>query len=161
MTISRAGLCGLLAAATCLAQPSLTVEGMGGSRATLSAADLAKFPQHTITTTDHGATVAFEAVALADVLAKVDLPLGEKFHLTGASYYVVAEGRDGYRAVFAWAEVDPGFMDKPIWLALKRDGKALAENAAPFQLVVPGEKRNGRWVRQLTSLRLVQAGAPK
>jgi hypothetical protein len=30
----------------------------------------------------------FEGVLLTDVLAKVDLPLGEKFHSTGASYYI-------------------------------------------------------------------------
>jgi hypothetical protein len=67
---------------------------------------------------------------------------------------LVAEGRDGYRAVFAWAELDPSFMDKAVYVVSKRDGKPLPDNDGPFELVVPGEKRNARWVRQLTVLRL-------
>lgn len=86
----------------------------------------------------------------------VDLPAGEKFHSTAASYYLTAEGRDGYRAVFAWAELDSTFMDKAVYVVTKRDGKPLTEKDGPFQLVVPGEKRNARWVRQLTALRIRQ-----
>jgi hypothetical protein len=33
-------------------------------------------------------------ILLKDVLARVDLPLGEKFHSTAASYYVVMEAQD-------------------------------------------------------------------
>jgi len=66
------------------------------------------------------------------------------------------EARDHYRAVFAWAEVDAGFMDKPIYVAIRRDGKPLPDAAGPFQLIVPGEKRQGRSVRQLTALRVRQ-----
>ena len=32
----------------------------------------------------------------------------------------------------------------------KRGGKSLSEKDDPFQLVVPGEKRTARWVRQVT-----------
>jgi hypothetical protein len=96
-------------------------------------------------------------VLLSDVLTKVALPVGEKFHSSSASYYVLAEGKDGYRALFAWAELDATFMDKAIYVDTKRDKKALPENARPFQLVVPGEKRGGRWLRQLTALRVKQA----
>ena len=52
---------------------------------------------------DHGTPAAFEGVLLTYVLAKVDLPVGEKFHSTGA-FYMVVEAKDGYRAVFAWSE---------------------------------------------------------
>jgi hypothetical protein len=93
------------------------------------------------------------------VLAKADLPLGEKFHSTGASYYLLAEGKDHYRAVFAWAELDPSFMDKAIYVATKKDGKPLPEGAGPLELVVPGEKRNARWVRQVEFLRVMQEPA--
>jgi hypothetical protein len=73
------------------------------------------------------------------------------------SYYLVVEARDGYRAVFAWAELDPGFMDKSVYVATMRDGKPLSDRDGPFELVVPGEKRLGRSVRQLTALRIRQA----
>lgn len=133
---------------------TVTVSGINGKTVVLTEGDLSKLPQQTVKATDHGTPATFEGVLLRDVLAKVDLPIGEKFHSTGASYYLVAEGRDGYRATFAWAELDPGFMDKAVYVVTKRDGKALADKDGPFQLVVPGEKRNGRWVRQVTALRI-------
>ena len=83
--------------------------------------------------------------------------LGEKFHSTGASYYMVVEAKDGYRATFAWAELDSTFMDKAVYVVMKRDGKPLSEKDGPFQLVVPDEKRAARWVRQVTALKIRQA----
>jgi len=136
----------------CRGQESFTIRGLGGTSVVLSAADLAKFPHKTVTTTDHGAPAAFDGVLLADVLAKVDLPLGDRFHSTAAGYYVLAEGSDGYRALFAWAELDATFMDKAIYVVTSRDGKLLPAKDGPFQLVVPGEKRGGRWVRHLITL---------
>lgn len=150
--------CALCASvAFCQEKPSFVVRGLGGTTAALTEADLAKLPQHTITATDHGTSATFQCVSLFDVLVKAALPVGDKFHSTNASYYVLAEGRDGYRALFAWAEVDPGFMDKQVFVATRRDGKPLPDNAKPFQLVVPGEKRGGRWLRQLASLTVRQA----
>ena len=137
--------------------PTVGVRGLAGTTATLTAVDLSKLPPKTVKTLDHGTAAAFEGVLLMDVLAKVATPTGEKFHSTGASYYVLAEAADGYKAVFAWAEVDSGFTDPKVYLATKRDGKALTEKDGPFELVVPGEKRNGRWVRQLKSLEIRQA----
>jgi len=144
-------------AAACQAPASLLVEGVGGTSATLSLSDLAKLPQQTVKVADHGKTATFEGVLLSDVLAKVAVPVGEKFHTTAASYYLLVEARDGYRAVFAWAELDPGFMDKSIYVVTARDGRPLSENQGPFQLVAPGEKRAARWVRQVTALKIQQA----
>jgi hypothetical protein len=107
-----------------------------------------------VKTTDHGTPVTFDGVLLKDVLAKVNVPTGEKSHGTEASYYLVVEGKDGYRAVFAWAELDSDFMDKPVYVVTMRDGKPLSDKDGPFELVAPGEKRNGRWVRQVIALRL-------
>ena len=145
------------AAALCQPQSSLLVEGIGGSSVTLSVADIAKLPPKTVTAADHGTEVTFAGALLSDVLGKVTLPLGEKFHSTGASYYLLVEARDGYKTVFAWAELDPSFMEKPIYLVTQRNGKPLSERDGPFQLVVPGEKRNGRSTRQITALRVKQA----
>jgi len=143
--------------AVCQAPATLTVQGIGGTSATLSIPDLSKLPQQTVKVTDHGTPATFEGVLLTDVLAKVDLPLGEKFHSTGASYYLTVEAKDGYRAVFAWAELDSTFMDKPVYVVTKRDGKPLSEKDGPFELVVPGEKRSARWVRQLAAVKMRQA----
>jgi hypothetical protein len=127
--------------ALCQAPPSLSIRGLDGKTVVLSVVDLTRLPQQSIHTTDHDKPVTFQGVLLTDVLAKVELPLGEKFHSTAASYFVLAESHDGYRAVFAWAELDSTFMDKPVCIATRRDGQSLSEKDGPFQLVVPGEKR--------------------
>jgi Oxidoreductase molybdopterin binding domain len=107
--------------------------------------------------TDHGTSVTFEGVLLMDVLNKVDLPLGEKFHSTGASYYLTATAKDGYEAVFAWAELDSTFTNKSAYVVTKRNGKPLSDKDGPFELLVPGEKRSARWVRQVTASKIRQA----
>jgi hypothetical protein len=42
---------------------------------------------------------------------------------------VEANANDGYRATFAWAELDSTFMDKAVYVVTKRDGKLLSEKA--------------------------------
>jgi hypothetical protein len=147
----------LASVALCQVPATLVVQGVDGKTVALSAADLSKLPQQTVKTTDHEAPVTFEGVLLADVLAKIALPTGEKFHSTAASYYMLVEAKDAYRAVYAWAELDPGFMDKSVYVVTRRDGQPLSDKDGPFQLVAPGEKRAGRWVRQVTALRIKQA----
>jgi hypothetical protein len=149
-------LLALLPAGFCQDPARLLVQGIGanGPSFAASAADLALLPQHTISVTDHGASVNFQGVLLADLLAKVPTPTGERYHKTAASHYLVAEARDGYRAVFSWAELDPSFLDKAVYVATQRDGKPLPETDGPLELIVPGEKRNARWVRQLSLLRI-------
>jgi hypothetical protein len=136
--------------------PVLSVTGIDGKTVPFVAVALAKLPKQTVKTGGPGTPVEYQGVLLSDVLAKVDIPLGEKFHKTAASYYLVAEAADGYRAVFSWAELDPSIAEKPVYVVFQRDGKDLPEKEGPFELVVPGEKRNARWVRQLQALRILQ-----
>ena len=100
----------------------LTLTGVGGKSIEITVADMANFPQHTIKSAEHGVPVSFDGGLLKDVLSRVDLPLGDEFHKTAASYYLVVEAADGYRAVFAWAELDSTFMEKPVYLVVRRDG---------------------------------------
>jgi hypothetical protein len=150
-------LAALTSVSICPAQAVVTVHGLGASAVKLSLSDLAKLPQQTVHVTEPDKAVKFEGVLLLDVLSKVDLPLGEAFHKTGASYYLVVDAADGYKAVFAWAELDPSFTDPKVYLVTKRDGKPLADTEGPFRLVVPGDKRGGRAVHQVTGLTLKRA----
>jgi hypothetical protein len=47
--------------------------------------------------------------------------------------------------VFSWAEVDPTFTDRKVYVVMKLDGKPLSNKDGPFELIVPGEKRYSRW----------------
>jgi DMSO/TMAO reductase YedYZ molybdopterin-dependent catalytic subunit len=66
--------------------------------------------------------------------------------------YVVVDAADGYRAVFALAELDPAQTDRVILLADRKDGQPLPAAEGPLRVVVPGEKRPARWVRQVKAV---------
>ena len=68
---------------------------------------------------------------------------------------LLVEAADGYRAVITLPELDPAFTDKQILLVFLRDGKPLGEKEGPYRIVIPEEKRMARWVRQVTTLRIV------
>jgi hypothetical protein len=140
--------------ALCQVPATLVVQGIGGTSATLSVSDLSKLPQQTVKVTDHGTPATFEGVLLSDVLSKVSGPTGETFNKTVASYYLIAEAHDGYKAVFTWAEIDPTFTDRRVYVVTKREGNPLTAKDGPYELIVPGERRFSRWVRQLKLLRV-------
>jgi len=72
------------------------------------------------------------------------------------SMIIVATGSDGYQAVIAYGEIDASFGNQPVLVAYEQDGKPLAD-ATPIRLVVPGDKRGGRYVSNLVSLEIRRA----
>jgi DMSO/TMAO reductase YedYZ molybdopterin-dependent catalytic subunit len=142
------------AASQALLAGSVTLSGGGLKAMTLDAAALAKLPRVTVKASDHGKDVSFEGVPLAELLKAAGAPLGEALRGDRARLALVATGADGYRAVFALAELDPAFADRGVILADRRDGQPLSAKEGPFRLVAPGEARQARWVRQLSALTL-------
>jgi hypothetical protein len=136
---------------------TLLVENEGGQKARFTAADLAKLKRVTVTANDHGTNAVFEGYALVDVLKLAGVEFGETLRGKRLPSYLLVEAADKYRAVYSLAEIDPGFTDKAIVLADKRDGRPLPDNARDWQIVVPDEKRAGRWVRQVVSLKILAA----
>ena len=65
---------------------------------------------------------------------------------------VIVEAADGYQAAFSMAELDPELTDRVILLADIKDVQPLPPGEGPFRIIVPGEKRPVRWVRQVKSL---------
>jgi Oxidoreductase molybdopterin binding domain len=133
----------------------ISVADDGGPTVKLDAAQLGKLKRLTLKTSDHGTEAAFEGFALMDVLKAAGVDLGEKLSGKRLSSVLVVEAADKYRAVFALPELDAAFMEKMILVADKRDRKPLAESEGPWRLVVPGEKRAARWVRQVVSIKVV------
>jgi hypothetical protein len=121
----------------------------------LSAADLAKLKHQTVRAKRHdGVESQFEGVPLVDILAKAGVPVGSDLRGSAMALYLVVEASDGYRAAFALAELDPAFTDRVILLADRRDGQPLSARDGPLQIVVPGEKKHARWVRQAIKLKV-------
>lgn len=64
---------------------------------------------------------------------------------------VAATGGGDYRAVFAWAELDPGFAKSQVLLAVSEDGSPFEDASGP-RLVVPQDTKGGRYVSELNQL---------
>lgn len=136
----------------------LSVIGVDGTERRLTAEEWAKLPRATIKARDHsGAEATFEGVSARDVVGLAGAPLGQELRGPRLALYVVAEAADGYKVVYALPEFDDGLTDGPILVADRKDGAALGEKEGPLRIVVPWEKRQARWIRQLTVLRIRQA----
>jgi DMSO/TMAO reductase YedYZ molybdopterin-dependent catalytic subunit len=125
----------------------------------LTSAELTKLPRYTARVTDHsGAEATFEGSPLVEILRLAGVKLGEQLRGQEMTTYVLVKAADNYQVVFAVAEFDPGFTDRVIFLADRRDDKPLSTEEGPLRIIVPGEKRQARWVRQVTALTVVHAG---
>lgn len=124
----------------------------------------------------HGAAPAgptYTGVPLALVLARGGAwPAGDasagtagaRGNLRGAALarYVVVTGADGYRVVLALAELDTATVRAaggPVLLADSVDGRPIPAAEGPWRLVVPGDRRPARAVRQVVGL-AVRGAAP-
>ena len=96
----------------------LTVGGEVAQPLKLGAADLAKLPHRSITAREHnGKEAQFQGVELIKILQMAGVKFGEQLRGKDLALFLVAEGADGYRAVFALAEIDPDYNDRIILLA--------------------------------------------
>ena len=137
---------------------SLSVGGEVEHPLKLTAADLAKLPRRTVRAKEHDSKEAtFEGVELGEVLKLAGVKFGEHMRGKSLALFLVADAADNYRAVFALPELDHAFTDRVILLADRRDGKPLATSEGPLRIVVPDEKRQARWVRQVSSLTIRRA----
>jgi DMSO/TMAO reductase YedYZ molybdopterin-dependent catalytic subunit len=144
------------------AEALLRVAGEIESALSLGPEEFTKLPRKTVRATDHGGTEAeFEGVPLFEILTRAGAPLGERLRGEAMATYVVVEAADGYRAVFALAELDPAFTDRLVLLADRRDGQPMTKPQGPLRIVVPGEKRHGRWVRMVETISIQRAPADR
>ncbi len=132
----------------------LEVRGEGSRKLTFSAEEFGKLPHKTARARGHdGVESEYQGVPLGDLLARAGAPAGEALKGRNAlSLYVVVEATDGYRALFSLAEIDSGFTDRVVLLADRRDGRPLSDREGPLQVIVPGERKHARWVRQVVRL---------
>jgi DMSO/TMAO reductase YedYZ molybdopterin-dependent catalytic subunit len=144
--------------ATSTIDAQLSIAGAVEQPLTLHATDLTMLPRQTLQVRDHeGRESVFEGVALVELLQRAGVPLGKDLRGDRMVTYVLVGAADGYRVVFALPEIDPAFSDRLILLADRRDQQPLSAQEGPLRLVVPGEKRQARWVRQVTSVTVRRA----
>ena len=134
----------------------LIIEVEDGKKLFLTAKDLEKFARREVRAKAHDEKDAvFSGYDLREILLAADARIG-KDQLRGKEIgaYLVVEAKDGYRATFSITELSADFTDRVILLADTRDGKPLDEKNGKWQIIVPDDKKHGRWVRQVTALKL-------
>lgn len=97
----------------------------------------------------------YQGAVLADLIADAHPITDKSAKNPELRLAVLATGSDGYQAVVAWAEFGRDFATTPILVAYTEDGHALP---GP-RLVVPNDTKGGRYVSNLTDLRVVDLGA--
>ncbi len=135
----------------------LVIENADGKQTKLTPADLSALKRQTVKVNDHDKAAVFEGFALVDVLKLGGVEFGEKMRGKELAKFLLVKAADNYQVVFALAELEPTFTDKIVILADRRDGGPLAKTEGELRIVVPDEKKAGRWVRQVVSLKIVNA----
>jgi hypothetical protein len=133
----------------------LTVQAEGGKQTVFTRAQIEALPHTKLTASVAGTPTMFEGVLLNAVLGKAGVGFGESLKGKRLASCLLVEAADGYRVVIALPELDPALTDKQVLLAYLKDGKPLDEKEGPYRVVIPDEKRMARWVRQVTSLKVV------
>jgi DMSO/TMAO reductase YedYZ molybdopterin-dependent catalytic subunit len=133
---------------------ALKVDGEVSKALSLTAKAIGKMPHQSATVTEHDGTKAtYSGVALRDVLLQAGVPIGPgELRGKNQGLFVVAEGSDGYTVVIALPEVDADFTDATILIADQRNGEKLDAKSGVVKLIVPEDKKQGRWVRGLVAL---------
>lgn len=149
------------------ADPALRVEGVAGRDGvakpplTLTLDELQAMPRAKVQVRmrdekDH----TFEGVPLAEIFKRAGLPSGEALRGTVLSRYVMMTAHDGYRVLFSLPELDPAFNDTHVLVADRMDGAVLGPQAGPLRVVIPGEKREARWIRMVEKIEVLAAPEP-
>jgi len=133
----------------------LTIQTDAGKPVVLERADIEALPHTKVTVGAGDVATTFEGVSLKAVLDKAGVGFGESLKGKRLASYLLVEAADGYRVVIALPEIDPAFTDKQTVLAFMRNGKPLDEHEGPYRIVIPDEKRMARWVKQVTTLKIV------
>jgi len=119
-------------------------------------AKLAPLPHASVTVPNEHtkANDTYSGVPLMDLLAPQGVPAGP--HGAAMRIYLVAEGSDGYKAVYSLAEVNPAVQDSAVIVADTENGKPLAGDG-PLKLVDTHDKHPARWVRNLVAIKVMTA----
>ena len=128
--------------------PRVSIGGRVATPSSYTLGALAAQPAVEVQAAREGGTLATFVGPLLWPLLEAAKPVDGTTPGANLQHTLVARSADGYAAVLAIGEIDPQFEGKPVIIAYKQDGVVLG---AP-RLVVPGDRRAGRNVRDLVSI---------
>jgi ABC-type molybdate transport system substrate-binding protein len=135
----------------------LTIQLPSGQTREISHADIQKLEPFKVSAKAHCKSHEWQGTKLLTLLESADIKF-EKPSGGGASVrqYLILEGDDGYKVVFAMGELDPIMTTSPPMVAWLQDGKPLSADEAPLRLIVAGEPRGARQVRKISRITVGQ-----
>lgn len=122
----------------------------------LDEAAIARLPKITAQGESHGQKLSCEGVALYELLRASGAMPATPLRGPQLARVALVRARDGYRAAFSLGELDPSLGNRPVVLTRRCNGADLPADDGPWRLIVPGESRPARWVRQVESVRVVE-----
>ena len=145
---------------------AIEITGLVDRPGPLTVADLQRLPTETVDVTyesgEGSQAHTFTGVRLFAVLEQVGLTVGADERNPLLLRYLVLSAKDGYQVVLSGGELDPNFGNAPILLAWEQDEQPLTGEDGPLRLVVPGDKRGGRYVYGIVRIEVLSiAGTPE
>jgi molybdate transport system substrate-binding protein len=143
--------------------PAVALTGLVGTPRSFTMDDLKQLPAETVNVSfqaGQGTTTAsFTGTRLLNVFdAAGGAKLPNDTNNARLRTTVMVTGADGYQVALGWGELDPEFGAAPILLAYAQDGKPLGDKQGMARLVVPGDKRGGRYVSTVKSIDIRDPG---
>jgi DMSO/TMAO reductase YedYZ molybdopterin-dependent catalytic subunit len=151
-----------LAASTTFS-PTVAVKGLVGTPRTFTYVDLMQLQPETVQVSfqaGQGVTnTSFTGTRLLNVFdAAGGAVLPNDINNARLRVTVMITGADGYQVALGWGEIDPEFGAAPIMLAYQENGQPMGDKMGMARLVVPEDKRGGRYVSTVKSIELRDPG---
>jgi DMSO/TMAO reductase YedYZ molybdopterin-dependent catalytic subunit len=138
--------------------PHITVDGEVLRALKITVKDMARFKSAEVKAKDkEGNEHNFKGTPLFSLLDSAGVTLGKQLRGENLLKYILITAADGYQVVYALPEIDPEFTSDLVLLATHVDGKPLPNGEGPFRLVVPQHKKPTRWIREITSIKVISA----
>ena len=158
MTIGFVGCAHTLAKDAGATDASLTLQLGERPVIRLDAAALRQQPAETLDVRwqrgDNAETASFRGVPMRALLTLLGVPAGGDLRGDWFTSVVTLVAADGYQVTFSVGELEPTLTGRRAIVAWERDGKALGGNEAPLRLVVEGDRRPSRSIRQVIAVRV-------
>jgi DMSO/TMAO reductase YedYZ molybdopterin-dependent catalytic subunit len=139
---------------------AISIVSISGVPLLLTAAQIGKLPTVVANIrlgTEHGPMQASFAGPLLWTVLKQAPAISLSNPTDAAREVVLITGADGYTAVLALAEIAPLFEGKKVLLATQINGKPLLPGH--LRIIVPGDQRAGRSVRDVARIAVLPVGA--
>lgn len=133
----------------------LDVKRPDGATVSLSSTQLAALPRVSGRATAHGTTFTFEGVDLRDVLRQAGVIPVDSLRSAHLRRVVIFVAADGYSALIALSDLDASIGGRRAVLVDREDGRPLGADYGPRRVIIEGDQRPTRCVRQVLRLEVV------